>query len=153
MRWYRDRAAWSFIFLRYTPWIAILNLVWEVAQLPLYTLWTEGTPDYIAFAVAHCTLGDIAIGVSALALGLIAMNAGAVRSWRVGPLIAIVTVIAAAFTIFSEWLNTVALAGWAYSPLMPTVRFGKFELGLSPVLQWLVLPALALRLALARHRS
>ena len=31
------------------------NLAWEVLHLPLYTIWTLGSPVEQAFAVAHCT--------------------------------------------------------------------------------------------------
>lgn len=37
--------------------MAALNLLWEIAQLPLYTIYEEGEPAAIAFAVAHCTAG------------------------------------------------------------------------------------------------
>src|SRR5438046_7946598 len=65
--WYRDAATRSLILRRYLPWLAVLSLGWEIAQLPLYTLWNEAGPGYIAFAVAHCTIGDILIGTVALA--------------------------------------------------------------------------------------
>ena len=50
--WFRDRAALSFIGTRYLPWLAALNLAWELAQLPLYTIWREQSAGYAAFAVA-----------------------------------------------------------------------------------------------------
>ena len=34
---------------------AILHLVWELLQLPLYTIWRTGTAREIAFSVLHCT--------------------------------------------------------------------------------------------------
>jgi len=40
-------------------------------------------------------------------------------------------------------LNT----GWEYSALMPVVRFLGLEIGLSRLLQWMVIPPLALWLA------
>jgi hypothetical protein len=74
MRWYADPATRAFIALRYLPWLAALSLAWEIAQLPLYTLWHEAEPAYIAFAVAHCTIGDVLIGgaidVAGFKLGL-----------------------------------------------------------------------------------
>ena len=33
------------------------HLLWEAAQLPLYTIWWTGTRREIRFAVIHCT-GD-----------------------------------------------------------------------------------------------
>ncbi|HKB46619.1 MAG TPA: hypothetical protein VKC57_02915 [Ktedonobacterales bacterium] len=80
--WYRDHAALSLIARRYLPWLAGLNLAWELAQLPLYTIWREANAGYIAFAVAHCTVGDILIGAAALALALIATRAGPLARWR-----------------------------------------------------------------------
>jgi hypothetical protein len=46
------------------------------------------------------------------------------------------------YTAFSEWANTRLWEGWGYGPGMPTI----FGLGLTPLLQWIVLPPLALRL-------
>ena len=39
--WYGDREALALIALRYLPWLAVLNLVWEFAQFPLYTIWKK----------------------------------------------------------------------------------------------------------------
>lgn len=147
MRWYSDRATLSFIVLRYIPWFAALNLLWEIAQLPLYTLWTNSDPPQIAFAVAHCTLGDIAIGGAALAVALVITRAGSIEAWRRGRIAAITTLMGSGYTAYSEWMNTVALQSWSYSKLMPVLQVGEFELGASPLLQWLLLPAIALWLA------
>jgi len=148
--WYRDAATRSLILRRYLPWLAVLSLGWEIAQLPLYTLWNEAGPGYIAFAVAHCTIGDILIGTVALALSLVLMRAGSTEQWPRARIAALTVITALAYTAFSEWINTVALRSWEYSSLMPRVRLGEFELGLSPLAQWLVIPPLALRLALRR---
>ena len=50
------------------------------------------------------------------------------------------------YTMFSEWLNT-TLFRWTYSELMPTVNIRGMDFGVSPLLQWLLLPPLALYLA------
>ncbi len=39
--------------------IAAGNFVWESLHLPLYTIWLQGTRGENAFAVVHCTGGDI----------------------------------------------------------------------------------------------
>jgi hypothetical protein len=44
--------------------VAIGNLAWEFAQMPHYTLWRTGSPGEIAFAVLHCTVGDVVIAAS-----------------------------------------------------------------------------------------
>ncbi len=145
--WYRDAAARSLILRRYLPWLAGLSLAWEIAQLPLYTIWNDGRPAYIAFAVLHCTAGDILIGGAALAAALLITRAPALAAWR-GWRIALVTaVIATSYTAFSEWMNTFVLRSWEYSELMPRVSLGDIELGASPLAQWLVIPPLALWLA------
>ena len=146
--WYVDRAAWRLIGLRYLPLFAALNLAWEIAHLPLYTLWREPSLAFIVFAVAHCTLGDVMIGAAALALGLIATGAAGVEHWRFIRIALVTALAGTAYTVFSEWLNTVARQGWAYSELMPVLPLFGAEIGLSPIAQWLILPLLAWRLAL-----
>lgn len=147
--WYRDREALVFVALRYMPWLAVLNLVWELAQLPLYTIWTDGTRTEIAFAVFHCTLGDILIGIGALALALTLTGARALADWRWSRIAMLLVLLGMGYTVFSEWLN-ITLLRWTYSELMPTVGFGEMQIGLSPLLQWIVLPPLVLRLARRR---
>lgn len=148
--WYRDRATWNFIAFRYVPLLGALNLLWEIAHLPLYTLWNEGSPAFVAFAVIHCTLGDIAIGTLALLVALIAARARAVESWRWRRVAFFLVIPAAGYTTLSEWVNTVARGSWAYTALMPVINLGGVEIGLSPLAQWLVIPPVALWLAQRR---
>lgn len=151
--WYRDREACRLIGLRYLPWLAGLNLAWEVAQLPLYTLWREATPAWIAFSVLHCTAGDVVIGGTVLLLGLIATRASTPTQWRWGLLASLVALAATGYTAFSEWLNTAVLRNWSYSELMPTVEIVGAAIGVSPLLQWIVIPPLALRFARGAGRA
>jgi hypothetical protein len=146
-RWYLDRATLKFIALRYVPPLGALNLIWEIGQLPLYTLWKEAPASFIAYAVVHCTLGDVAIGTVALAVALIATRARTVETWRWQQVALFLVIPAVGYTAYSEWINTVARGSWAYSALMPLVNLGGFEIGLSPLVQWLVIPPLALWLA------
>lgn len=115
------------------------NLIWAFAHMPLYTIWNDGSWGEITFAALHCTGGDIMIAMSALILAL--MLSG--RGWPYAPeACKRVTVLAVAFglgyTLFSEWLNIVNRAAWAYSDLMPIIPI--LNAGLSPVLQWIVIP-------------
>ena len=144
--WYRDRQALAFVALRYLPWLAVLNLLWEIAQLPLYTIWTSGTRTEIAFAVFHCTLGDILVGMAALALALTLAQSRALKEWRWSRIAVPLVLLAVGYTMFSEWLNT-TLFRWTYSALMPTLKLGGIEIGMSPLAQWLVVPPLALYLS------
>ena len=145
--WYRDRDARSLIAFGYLPWLGGLNLIWETAQLPLYTLWNEASAGTNAFSVAHCTAGDIAIGGAALIMVLILGRERAVSEWRWRRIAVWTALAGVAYTVFSEWNNTAILGSWAYSELMPTLKVAGIDLGLSPLLQWLVLPPLALVLA------
>lgn len=146
-RWYQDGCAWRFVLTRYVPWLGALSLAWEIGHLPLYTLWGEADASYLAFAVGHCTAGDVLIGTVALLLALALKGEGPIVTWRRGQIAAATAFLGAGYTAFSEWINVTILRSWAYAPSMPTVDLGGFEVGLSPLAQWLVVPPLALHLA------
>ena len=117
---------------------AILHLVWEIAQLPLYTLWDDPDRARVAAYVLHCLLGDVLIAVSVYLLTAIVFRDLAWpvrRPWTAGGFM-----IAAGlgFTIFSEWYNVYVTGAWAYQPAMPLVA----GIGLTPLLQWLIVPLL-----------
>jgi hypothetical protein len=122
--------------------IAVGNLAWESLHLPLYTLWRTGTPGEKVFAVIHCTAGDILIGLSTLVLALVLVGD---RRWPVSrywPVASAAIGIGLTYTMFSEWLNISVRATWAYSEYMPVLPMFEFSLGLSPILQWLIVPSL-----------
>jgi hypothetical protein len=130
--------SWLAVFRRYLLFIAVANLVWEFAQIPLYTIWREGTAREIAFAAVHCTGGDILIALAALAAGLVLVGGDGWPSegfWRVG---ALTVALGLSYTIFSEWLNIEIRGTWAYSELMPTLPL--IDAGLAPFSQWIVIP-------------
>ena len=127
-------------------WALVLNLGWELAQLPLYTIYQSGSPGSIAFAVAHCTAGDVIISLACYGVGALATRS---LCWPVerparGAAAAIPTGVL--YTIFSEWLNVSVRGSWQYAPAMPTLS----GIGVAPLLQWLVVPFLIL--ILERHR-
>ena len=133
-------APWLTVFRRYIPFVAAVNLAWETAQLPLYTLGRDGTPGEQAFAVLHCTGGDVLIATTALLLALMTAADG---RWPGHPPIyrrvaALTVGLGVLYTIFSEWLNIVIRQSWAYSDLMPVVPV--IDTGLSPLMQWIVVP-------------
>ncbi|MDO8874577.1 MAG: hypothetical protein Q8M24_08610 [Pseudolabrys sp.] len=124
---------------------AIGHFVWEVLQLPLYTIWAEPFRDK-AFAVLHCTAGDLLIALcTLLAASFAAANLAwpQGRFWRVA---AITIVLGVGYTIFSEWLNVTVRASWTYSEWMPLVSAFGLQIGLSPLLQWVVVPVAAFAL-------
>jgi len=135
------QSAWLSFLRRYIALMALGNLAWEFAHMPLYTLWETGTPREIAFAAIHCTGGDILIALAALIAALFLFGNGfwPAQTYR---RVAVATIaIGLAYTLFSEWLNIEIRAAWAYRDLMPVIPV--LDTGLSPVAQWIVLPGLA----------
>lgn len=133
---------WLYTIRRYLTWSAVLHLVWEVLQLPLYTLWQTGTAREIAFAVVHCTAGDVMIAIIALVAALVLVGG---PDWPRGHHLRVtlaLLIVGIVYTIYSEWLNTVVRQSWAYAPFMP--RVPGLGTGLAPLLQWIVVPLLAL---------
>jgi hypothetical protein len=151
MLWHRDPGTWRFV-ARYLIFLGGLNLIWEVAQLPLYTIWSVASPGEIAFAVAHCTLGDVLIGAAAVLIALLVVRAPAFEDWNWIVIGSIAASIGLAYTAFSEWMNTAIRRSWQYSPLMPLVDIGSVPIGLSPLAQWLILPLLGLYFARTNTR-
>ena len=145
--WYRDRGARRLIALGYLPWLAGLSLAWEVAHLPLYTIWKDATPGYLIFALLHCTAGDVLIGGAALLLALVVLRERALPHWRWRRIAVLSMLFGGGYTVFSEWMNVALLRSWTYAPSMPRIDLGQFEIGVTPLLQWLAIPALALYLA------
>jgi hypothetical protein len=129
---------WPRALRRYLAASLVLHLVWEVVQLPLYTIWSTATGQQQAFAVLHCTIGDAMIAGLSLLVALACSgrpswpSAGSRQVWLVTVLIGV------GYTIYSEWFNVNIRGSWAYSGLMPTVPV--IGTGLAPLLQWLVVP-------------
>lgn len=134
------QGAWLSFLRRYIVLMALGNLVWEFAHMPLYKLWNTGTPREIVLAALHCTGGDVLIALVALMAGLLLFGDGRWPARGYGRVAAATIAIGLAYTLFSEWLNLVVRASWAYSDLMPVIPF--LDAGLSPVAQWIVLPGL-----------
>lgn len=130
-------------FRKVTAWAGfalVLNLAWEVAQLPLYTLFSSGTSPEIMFAVAHCTLGDVLIAVACFAIAAIAARR---PDWPVTKPVfggAVAILAGLGYTAGSEWWNVYQSGNWSYAPAMPLL----FGLGLTPLLQWVVIPVLGI---------
>lgn len=115
-----------------------LNLAWEIAHVRLYTLWDAADRMTIAWSALHCSLGDVVIALSLFALAGFALRQ---KDWPVFRPIAggvIVIIGALAFTVWSEWYNVYKIGSWAYTANMPMI----FGIGLTPLLQWLLLPPL-----------
>ncbi len=142
---------------RYLAVMVVGNLVWETAQLPLYTLWRTGSTQDIAFAVVHCTGGDVLIAAVALLGSLLLLGAPDWPRSRFLSVAAPAVALGLGYTIYSEHLNTTSNA-WTYSDLMPILP--GLGTGLAPLAQWVVVPMLAFgvmrslwRRKIGAHRS
>ena len=150
MNWVEDPESWRFILRRYLPRLTVTSLVWEIGQLPSYTLWENPHREQIAYAVAHCTTGDVLIGALALVGALILVHAPTRPDWSEKQIVAVMVSLAMAYTVFSEQ-NNLALGNWTYAAAMPLVP--GLEVGLAPLLQWLLVPLAAWRWANRRSPS
>ena len=119
---------------------AILLFVWEVLQLPLYSIWSTGTFSEIAFAILHCTAGDLMIASLSLLIALLIFGNFAWPSERFVVVMVTTLGIGIGYTIYSEWMNTTVRKTWEYSKLMPTIPM--LGTGLSPLMQWLIVPTI-----------
>ena len=146
--WYRSRAALRFVFARFVPLLAAGNLVWEILQLPFYTLWQEGTPGSRLFAILHCTVGDLMIGTASLLVSVMLFGRRGWPRYRDRSVLGTAVLIGVAYAVFSEWVNTEVTMSWQYSEAM--LRVPPLGTGLLPLLQWVVVPPLAYWLARGR---
>ena len=117
--------------------------------MPLYPLWWTGTPREIAVALLHCTGGDVLITTAALTAALVLARFFHWRAfgWR---MVFTAIILGAAYTIQSEWLNVEIWRRWSYTAAMPVLPL--FGTGLTPFLQWLIVPGLAFAIIAARDR-
>ena len=126
-------------------WIAVilitfaLHFAWEMAQHNLYLL-MRSMPFWRATAFcARATAGDLVI--TTIAFSAAAMSGG--RRWallrrRLSPTLIFLTV-GIVITVGME-INAVSTGRWAYDERMPQI----FGIGLSPLLQWIVVPLLCI---------
>ena len=119
-------------------------------RLPFYTIWQFGTAAYLAFAVLHCTIGDVLITAGSLGLALAVAAVFGTSGSRLAIAVILTVLIGVGYTVFSEWYNVYIRQSWAYSARMPTIQIGKAQIGLSPMLQWIVVPALAAAIVCCR---
>jgi len=59
----------------YAALSAVGHLLWEITQLPLYSLWRTASRTELAFAVLHYTGGDVLIALSVLLASVVLLRA------------------------------------------------------------------------------
>jgi hypothetical protein len=123
-----------------------LNFFWEVVHTYFYTL-KDSTFDTMLSGWLHCTWGDVIITIGSFwFVSLTSWN----RRWFLGlnkiNFIGFI-MVGVAYTFFSEWANIQIFKSWSYNESMPMIPWT--EVGLSPVLQWVVIPSTVI--LLTRH--
>ena len=116
----------------------LFHFAWEILQAPLFADMPVFSHWEAALVCLKATLGDVGIALASFAVG-----ASWDRSWRwfLSPSVAALAAYLAtgvAITIAFEWHAVYWASRWSYSELMPVVPL--LNVGLSPLLQWIVLP-------------
>ena len=123
----------------------LLNFVWEVWVVPFYAAIGQADHWQIILFCTQASFGDVVILL--LAFWGAAIVAGT-RAWLLTPKplpFAVYLGIGLAITVALEHLSTAMLGRWAYTEGAPTLFL--LGTGVAPLLQWLLLPPLALSLS------
>lgn len=122
----------------------LLNFPWEVLQAPLFEGMSAAPHSAVISACLQATLGDAVIVLLAHASVVVATRR---RRWVLAPSrreVAGFVAVRVAITAMIEWLATRGhwAQTWAYSSEMPLIP--GVGVGLSPLLQWVVVPPIVL---------
>lgn len=116
------------------------NFFWEISQMFLYNDHTDGPLNFIWVHI-KASLGDVIIFLLIYALGiLISQN----RNWFLKKSKAkyfIASLLGFALAVIIE-RYALSISRWTYNDLMPVIPF--FKVGLSPILQMILLPVVTL---------
>lgn len=120
----------------------LFHFVWEFIQAPTYAGMIEMNHwDGIKLCTS-ATFGDVGFAMTAF---WITSFLAKTRNWIIEPKasqILIFIAIGIALTIGFEYYYTQVTFRWTYSELMPLVP--PFGTGLSPLLQWIIIPLLVI---------
>lgn len=120
----------------------LLNLIWEIVQMPLYK---NGS-----YSLSHITFCALASVADALMVVLIYLGVALIykspfwiedTKWQQAVLVILIGGVGAVLTE----MRHLSSGSWAYSPSMPIVPVG--NVGLSPLLQFMFLPLLSYHLS------
>ena len=84
----------------------------------------------------HCLGGDVVIAAATYTVTALALREGRWMDMRPWHGAAITIALGVLVTALSEWHNVYRVGSWSYAESMPLV----VGIGVSPLLQWLILP-------------
>lgn len=126
----------------------LLHFVWEFVQVPAFA-GMAGMGHWEAIKLClSATIGDVGFALTAFWVASLAARS---RYWVLKPgrlLIGIFLAVGILLTVGFEYYYTSVSLRWAYSDLMPLVP--PFGTGLTPILQWLIVPPIVVWLS-RRH--
>jgi hypothetical protein len=123
----------------------VLHFVWEFLQVPTYAGMAELNHWDGVKVCTSATVGDVGFALTAFWVTSLASRS---RNWIAAPRIwqlALFVAIGIGLTVGFEHYYTQISGRWSYSDLMPLVP--PLGTGLSPLLQWIVIPLLVISLA------
>lgn len=133
------------IFILFT---FLFHFSWEILQAPLFARMPVMSHWEATLVCLRATIGDIGIALAAFSAGaLLDRNVAWFLRPSAGALVGYLAV-GVLFTTVFEWHAVYWANRWAYSNLMPVVPL--LGIGASPLLQWLLIPPVALHF-LRRH--
>jgi hypothetical protein len=120
----------------------LLNYAWEFLQVPLFDRMPQAAHWEAVKACSSAAAGDAVIAL--IAFWVVALVAGS-RDWVILPKLSSVLGFSACGLLITLVIERLALArvrinGWSYSALMPVIPV--LGVGLSSLLQWVLLPPL-----------
>ena len=128
------------------PWLAafsfLLHFTWEMLQAPTYAGMAEMPHWDGVILCLEATFGDVGFALTAFWLASVAARSRFwFRAWLAAP-ISVYMATGLLLTVGFEFYYTEISLRWTYSDLMP--RVPPLGTGLSPLIQWLLIPPLAL---------
>lgn len=116
-----------------------LHFFWELLQSPAYTFNSAPMAGFWP-CLLYCTSVDVLITLGIFWVIALAFKN---RYWfgkPSAPQIAFFLSLSVLSSVIAEYINVFVQQDWAYAPAMPLI----FGIGLLPILQWLVIPAILL---------
>lgn len=129
----------------------VFHFIWEFIQIPTYAGMAELNHWQGVVVCTQATFGDVVIALAAFWTASAATRS---RRWITAPSPAQITIfllVGIIVTIVLEYIYTQVTHRWTYSDLMPLVP--PLNTGLSPLLQWVLIPLLVLFVVRRQIRS